>query len=77
MSDKKNLKKINIKEIIAKGSLIAVIITIPSLTVFWLSWYFLKDLFTAAIIGGIVHFIGLGFSFKILKTFLVRKPPLN
>ena len=64
---------ISTKDIIAKGTVIAIMVTIPSLTAFGISWYFLNDLFQAAIIGGVVHFIAMGFSFKISKKFFVKK----
>ena len=60
------------KGMLLKGLIIALIITIPSLTVFGISWYFLDDLIQAAIIGVIIHFVAMGFSFKFSKKFLIK-----
>ena len=65
--------KLTNKEIILKGTLIAIFVIVPSLSVFFLSWKILNDLLQAAIIGGVVHFIAMGFSLKISKKFLVKK----
>ncbi|HUU48817.1 MAG TPA: hypothetical protein VMW55_08555 [Nitrosopumilaceae archaeon] len=65
--------KLTTKEIILKGTIIAIIVIIPSLSAFFLSWMILDDLLQAAIIGGIVHFIAMGFSLKISKKFLTKK----
>lgn len=56
-----------------RGSIIAGMVLAPSLTTFMVLWVILDDLFTAAIIGGIVHFVAMGFSLKISKKFLFRK----
>ena len=55
-----------------KGTIIALIVTIPSLTAFGISWTLLDDLIQAAIIGGIVHFIAMIFSFKISKKLFAK-----
>ena len=73
MKDNKTPKIIPTGQLFLKGSIIAIFLTAPSLTAFGISWYFTDDLFIAAIIGGIVHFIGLGFSFKISKKLFVPK----
>jgi uncharacterized protein YqhQ len=73
VSDEKNADKLTIKEIILKGSLIAVFVIIPSLLAFFLSWMILGDLIQAAIVGAIVHFIAMGFSLKISKKFFAKK----
>lgn len=65
--------KMTIKEIILKGSVIAILVVIPSLVAFFVSWVILDDLLPAAIIGGVVHFISMGFSLKISKKFLTKK----
>ena len=70
MSDEKI--KLSIKEIILRGTLIAGIISIPSLVVFILVWIILDDLMTGAIVGVVVHFIAMGFSLKISKKLLLR-----
>lgn len=65
--------KLTLKEIILKGSVIATLVVIPSISAFFLSWFLLDDLLQAAIIGGVVHFIAMGFSLKISKKFLTKK----
>lgn len=57
--------------IFVKGAIIAIIITVPSLLTFFVSWYFLDDLISAAIIGTAVHFIGLMSSFRFAKRIFV------
>ena len=73
LSDEKNPDKLTSKEIILKGTAIALFVIIPSLSAFFLSWKILDDLLQAAIIGGIVHFIAMGFSLKISKKFFAKK----
>ena len=65
-------QKLTIKEIILKGSVIAVMVAVPSIIAFLISWIILDDLLQAAIIGAVVHFIAMGFSLKISKKLLVR-----
>ncbi|MEX2192561.1 MAG: hypothetical protein WD717_04195 [Nitrosarchaeum sp.] len=65
--------KLTMKDIILKGSIIAVIVTIPSIVSFMVIWIILDDLIQAAIIGAVVHFIAMGFSLKISKKFLVKR----
>lgn len=72
MSDD-NRSKLSIKEIALRGTIIAVIITVPSLISFVITWTVLDDLLYAAILGGVVHFIAMGFSLKISKKLLVKK----
>ena len=72
MEDKNNNSKFSSKDIFLKGSIIALIVTIPSLTAFGISWQLLDDLIQAAIIGGVVHFISMIFSFKISKKLFVK-----
>lgn len=55
------------REIFLKGSLIGAIITVPSLTAFFISWFILGDKYVALMIGIVVHFIGMGFSLKLAK----------
>ena len=52
--------KLSTTEIVLKGTIVAVIITTPSIVVFLLSWFILDDFMTAIILGGIVHFITMG-----------------
>lgn len=72
MPDNEQFKKLTKKELILKGSIIALIITIPSIAAFLVSWKFLDDLMQAAIIGAVIHFVAMGFSLKISKKFLVK-----
>jgi hypothetical protein len=73
LSDGKKPDKLTSKEIILKGTAIALFVIIPSLSAFFLSWKILDELLQAAIIGGIVHFIAMGFSLKISKKFFAKK----
>ncbi|MGH9998662.1 MAG: hypothetical protein ACRD90_02220 [Nitrosopumilaceae archaeon] len=72
--DKDDLpKSTSRKELFAKGSIIAVIISIPSLTGFFVSWAVLDNLIEAAVIGLVIHFIAMGFALKITKKILGKK----
>ncbi len=73
MSSDNKTGKLTMKDIILKGSIIAVIVTVPSITTFAVSWLILDNLIQAAIIGGVIHFIAMGFSLKISKKLLVKK----
>ncbi len=68
----KDPRNISTKELFAKGSIIALMVIIPSLGTFGVSWYLLDDLIQAAIIGGVAHIIALIFSFKISKKFFCK-----
>ncbi len=70
LSDGKQVDKLTIKEIILKGTIIASFVIIPSLSTFFLFWWILDDLLQATIMGGIVHFIAMGFSLKISRSFI-------
>jgi hypothetical protein len=61
------------KDIFLKGSIIAVIVTIPSIASFMIAWVILDNLLLAALIGAVIHFIAMGFSLKISKKLLVKK----
>ena len=71
MSDKKN--NLTKREILIRGTIIAVIITVPSLIAFVIIWIAFDDLILGAIISAVIHFIAMGFSLKIAKKFLVKK----
>ncbi len=73
MSEDEKSTKLTKKEIIIRGSILALITTVPSLAVFVLVWFFLDDVMVGAISGAIIHFIAMGFSLKISKKFLVKK----
>jgi hypothetical protein len=65
--------KLKISEIVLKGTIMATIVTVPSIIAFLISWIVLDNFITAVIVGGIVHFITMGFSLKISKKILVKK----
>ena len=70
-------KKITTKDLIAKGSLIALIISIPTLIVFFGVWTMTTDLIIGAIAGLITNFIALGISFKIVNKKFTKKSKNN
>lgn len=72
MSDNKQ-SKLSIREVALRGTVIAVIITVPSVLAFLISWTILDNLIYAAILGAVIHFIAMGFSLKISKKILVKK----
>ena len=51
----------------------ATILTVPSIIALLVTWVILDNLINAAIVGGVVHFIAMGFSLKISKKILVKK----
>jgi hypothetical protein len=51
----------------------ATIVAVPSIIAFLICWIILDNLITAVIVGGIIHFIAMGFSLKISKKILVKK----
>ena len=65
--------KLSIREIALRGTIIATIITVPSIITFLLICIVLDNLIYAAILGAVVHFIVMGFSLKISKKILVKK----
>ncbi|MGB0642988.1 MAG: hypothetical protein ACPGKY_06670 [Nitrosopumilus sp.] len=65
--------KLKISEIMFKGTIMATILTVPSIIAFLITWIILDNLINAAIVGGVVHFIAMGFSLKISKKILVKK----
>jgi len=72
LSDNKQ-SKLSIREIALRGTVIAVIITVPSVLTFLIFWTVLDNLIYAAILGAVIHFIAMGFSLKISKKILVKK----
>ena len=65
--------KLTISDIVLKGTIIAVIVTVPSITSFMIAWVILDNLIQAIIIGAVIHFIAMGFSLKISKKLLVKR----
>ena len=66
-------KKVTTMDLITKGSLIALIITIPTLIVFFGVWTITADLIYGAIGGLVTNFITLGISFKIVNKKFTKK----
>jgi hypothetical protein len=64
---------LTIKDLVLKGTIIAGIVTIPSITTFVVAWIILDNLIQAVIIGAVIHFIAMGFSLKISKKLLVKR----
>ena len=56
MSDGEKFTKLTKREIMIRGSIIAVIISVPSLIAFVLVWIFLDDMVLGAILGAVIHF---------------------
>ena len=73
MSDDEKFTKLTIREIVLRGTIIAIIITIPSIVAFVLTWIILDDLIYALILGAMVYFFAMIISLKISKKFLVKK----
>ena len=67
-------KKVTSKDLIAKGSLVAIIIAVPTLIVFFAIWTVTNDLIFGAVAGLITNFITLGISFKIVSKKFIKKP---
>lgn len=57
---------------LARGTLIALVITAPSLATFGAAWLVSGDLLASAVAGGLVHFAAIGFSQKISRRLLGR-----
>ena len=72
MSDNKQ-SKLSIRQIALRGTIIAIIVTIPSIITFIFIWIIFDNFIYAAILGAVVHFIAMGFSLKISKKMLVKK----
>jgi len=60
-------------DLITKGSLVAAIITIPTLVIFFGIWTITNDLLYGAIGGLVANFIALGAAFKIVTKFIQKK----
>ncbi len=72
MADGPKLPVFTKRDIMLRGTVIAVLISVPSLVAFVLVWIILGDMILGAILGAIIHFIAMGFSLKISKRLLVR-----
>ena len=60
-------------ELITKGSLIAVLISVPTLIAFFGIWTMTGDLISGAVTGLIANFIALGISFKIVNKKFIKQ----
>ncbi len=67
-------KKLTMKDIVAKGSIIAIIISVPTLIVFFGVWTISNDLIFGAVAGLITNFVALGISFKVVSKKFTKKP---
>ncbi|QMU53793.1 MAG: hypothetical protein GKS07_02015 [Nitrosopumilus sp.] len=68
-----NPSKLSIGEIALRGTIMAIIITVPSIVSFVVVWTILDNLLYAIIVGAVVHFIAMGFSLNLSKKLLVKK----
>jgi len=73
LSDDEKSTKLTIREIALRGTIIATIMTIPSIIAFVLTWILLDDLIYAFIFGAMIYFFAMIISLKISKKFLVKK----
>ena len=62
------------KDIVAKGSIIAILISVPTLIVFFGVWTISDDLIFGAVAGLITNFVALGISFKVVSKKFTKKP---
>ena len=60
-------------DLITKGSLVAVLISVPTLVAFFGVWTMTGDLISGAVTGLITNFIALGISFKIINKKFTKK----
>ena len=67
-------KKITTMDLITKGSLIAILISVPTLIAFFGVWTMTGDLISGAVSGFITNIIALGISFKIVNKKFTKKP---
>ena len=61
------------RDIVVRGSMLAAVIAIPSIAAFLVSWHILDDYVVAAVIGGVVHFVAMGFSLRLSRRLHVRR----
>lgn len=63
------------RDVAVKGSIMGIIIAVPTVVVFLVLWWLTGDLLMPAVAGAAVHFIALVFAFRLAKRFLVRREP--
>jgi ribosomal protein S8E len=73
LNDEEKSKKLTKREILQKGTIICIILIVPSLVTFLIVWQVFDDLTYAMILGAMIHFIAMIFSWKISKKHLVKK----
>jgi len=73
LGDEEKSKKLTKREILQKGTIICIILIVPSLVTFLIVWQVFDDLTYAMILGAMIHFIAMIFSWKISKKHLVKK----
>ncbi len=62
-------------ELLYKGSIIGMVVTLPSLATFMLVWHFADDLIVAAVASAIVYAVSMVASFKIAKVISAKHAP--
>ena len=72
LTSEKKTSKLTMRKIMLNGSILAIVITAPSIMAFFLSWMILDDLIQAVIVGALIHFLAMGFSLKISKKLLIQ-----
>ncbi len=73
MPDDKIPAKLTMREIVLKGSVVAIIVTIPSITAFLLVWFLFNNPIYGIILGTMVYFAAMTVALKISKRFLVKQ----
>ena len=61
------------KAVLTRGTIVAVMVTMPSLAAFFAAWDITGDAIYAAIAGAVVHFAAMGFSFAVMKRYFAVK----
>ena len=64
LNDEEKSKKLTKREILQKGTIICIILIVPSLVTFLIVWQVFDDLTYAMILGAMIHFIAMIFSKK-------------
>ena len=73
LSDDNVKHKLSIKEIVLKGTIIAIIVSVPSLIAFVIVWKFFDNFETGLMLGVVIHLFTMVISFKISKKLLVNR----
>ncbi len=59
--------KISRLEVYAKGSLVALVIGLPAVSSFLITWKITNDLLISIAVSIVIYFISMGFAFKVAK----------